>query len=126
MATAGTQIPGYGDLNSGELSEKSAKTQNRHARMDRVERGLKMTLDRFSCGFTPQVVEVGYCQACDSIIYDYEKSRCDSCEDIIHDRCKSACQSCGMPGCGKCIKLDDEGYELCEECRANKSKVSHK
>jgi len=79
---------------------------------------MSANLDRFACGFTPRVpFEVGYCKACESTIYDYEKSTCNTCDEPIHDRCKCKCQICEMVGCGNCIEYDHEGFALCEECR---------
>ncbi|HUS74327.1 MAG TPA: hypothetical protein VMY06_14800 [Sedimentisphaerales bacterium] len=77
-------------------------------------------LDRFACGYTPKIpVEVGSCEACGGVIYDYELEKCESCDTRIHKGCVEFCDVCSSPGCKCCIKEDpdDDGLLKCEACR---------
>jgi len=80
---------------------------------------MSCNLDRFSCGYTPKIpVEVGSCEACGGVIYDYELEKCGSCDSRIHHGCAEVCDVCGHVACKLCVKEDpDEGLLLCEACR---------
>lgn len=80
---------------------------------------MSANLDRFSCGVTPKVPdEVGGCEACGGVIYDYELEKCDSCDARIHHGCAEVCDVCASAGCKCCVKEDPEdGLLKCEACR---------
>jgi len=80
---------------------------------------MSANLDRFSCGYTPKIpVEVGSCEACGGVVYDYELDKCESCDLRIHHGCAEVCDVCGSTGCKGCVKEDpEEGLLLCEACR---------
>jgi len=79
---------------------------------------MSANLDRFACGVTPKVPdEVGSCEACSGAMYDYELTRCGSCDARIHIGCSQECDGCGTMGCKICLKENDEGLLLCENCR---------
>jgi len=81
---------------------------------------MTVNLDRFSCGYTPKpAIEVGTCNACGDVIYDYELTRCGACDAIIHERCKSKCDKCGARGCkgeNGCL-TDIDGLRFCIVCK---------
>lgn len=78
---------------------------------------MSTNLDRFNCGVTPkEPVEVGCCEACSGVIYNYELMKCGLCDARIHGGCSEECDGCGMLGCKSCLKENDEGLLLCEEC----------
>ena len=83
---------------------------------------MTVNLDRFSCGYTPRpAIEVGDCQACDDMMYDYEQTKCLFCDQKIHQKCSSHCDKCGREGCkGEfgCLKEID-GLLYCLTCLEN-------
>jgi len=80
---------------------------------------VSVNLDRFACGYNPTTPdEVGDCNACGSMIYDYELDKCESCDLRIHHGCAEVCDICGCVGCKGCVKEDPEdGLLYCEACR---------
>jgi hypothetical protein len=72
--------------------------------------------DRFEqVHFERQPLEVGDCEACDEIIYDYENTKCEMCEAKVHLRCLSRCDYCGKAGCKICLRFED-CLLICEGC----------
>ena len=67
---------------------------------------------------TPSAKEVGTCEACSGVIYDYELDKCKnpSCEKRIHHGCADSCDECSGFGCKACLKEID-GLLYCEGCK---------
>ena len=79
---------------------------------------MSVNLDRFSQGYTPKVPdEVGSCEACGGVIYDYEFAKCQACDAQIHTGCIKKCDICGRKGCTICLhEYPEDGWLYCEEC----------
>lgn len=73
--------------------------------------------DRFSVGVEPAVaVEVGGCEGCGGVIYDYELASCNACDARVHRGCMEVCFCCGTFGCRSCLVKDPETLDWrCEE-----------
>ena len=71
----------------------------------------------------PAPVEVGDCDSCGGVIYEYELAHCPHCGRQIHNTCAKACavDDCAEPGCRRCMVQDpDMGEWFCgPECRLN-------
>lgn len=71
-------------------------------------------------GYSPKpAVEVGNCNACDDMMYDYEVVTCNLCDWRIHQRCEAFCDICKRRGCkGQfgCLKEID-GLLYCFSCQ---------
>ena len=80
---------------------------------------MSANLDRFSFGYTPrEPVEVGDCEACGYVIYDYELIHCSMCDVKIHQSCESKCDKCSSRGCkgeNGCL-IEIEGLLFCLSC----------
>jgi hypothetical protein len=80
---------------------------------------MEPSYDRFRGGVMPRIPdEVGYCAGCGGMMYDYEMIECPVCEKKIHQSCLETCDGCGEHGCKSCLKENDEGLLLCEDCLA--------
>ncbi len=61
--------------------------------------------------------EVGSCEACGGVVYDYESTSCPSCQSHIHTGCKKKCSVCGSQGCRTCLAQDPDSQDwICENC----------
>ena len=80
---------------------------------------MSANLDRFSCGVTPTVPdEVGNCEACGGVIYDYELARCRVCDAVIHEGCEKRCDVCGAAGCKCCLwENEEDSFLYCTSCQ---------
>lgn len=78
---------------------------------------MSQTLDRFSTGVMPrEPVEVGTCEGCGGVMYDYELRTCGACGCQVHEGCLEKCEICGRDGCKACLTQDpDTGERRCEE-----------
>lgn len=82
---------------------------------------MNPTLDRFSTGVTPrEPVEIGTCEGCGGVMYDYELRRCGACDSQVHEGCLAHCEICERTGCRACLTQDpDTGERRCQEnCEA--------
>jgi hypothetical protein len=79
--------------------------------------------DRFEqVHFERQPLEVGECEACDEIIYDYENTKCEMCEAQVHQKCTCRCGHCGKAGCKVCMK-DEDGLMICYGCLGKRKNI---
>lgn len=75
------------------------------------------SMDRFSTGVTPIAPdEVGDCNGCGGMMYDYELCHCHSCDASIHTSCREKCAFCGADGCRHCLIELDTGELICLAC----------
>ena len=72
----------------------------------------------------PEADIAGNCNACGSVMYDYEVSVCLMCEEKVHQGCQVICV-CGANGCRGCMLEDKETLEwFCDTASTGKLKDS--
>jgi hypothetical protein len=79
-------------------------------------------MDRFEAPRADEApIEVGHCEICGGMMYDYEKTDCPNCDAEVHIGCLLilTCQreGCYERGCEKCMIFDnpDDKNPYCSE-----------
>ena len=64
----------------------------------------------------PSATEVGSCEGCGGVIYEYELTHCRTCGADVHQGCIETCEVCKRKGCRACLECDpDDGTWRCRE-----------
>ena len=78
-------------------------------------------MDRFEAPRADEwPIEVGDCEGCGEMMYDWEKIECPNCGAGIHFACRLTCnrEGCYKQGCDKCMVFDnpnDRNHYCCEK-----------